>query len=667
MSPIDPGRFGLLTFDCYGTLVDWEAGILAAARPLCAASGSSPSDAAILAAFGEAEHVVQEERYRGYREVLALTLGRMGLALGFEPSAARCDAFGASVGDWPVFPDTVDALRRLGARYRLGVVSNVDDDLFAATRTRLGTGFDWVVTARQVGSYKPATAHFEEMARRSRIPPERTLHIAQSLFHDIGPASSLGYATLHVNRRSRGGGGATPPADARADAEVADMAGVAELLLGGGVSEGRFPQGGPARGGARAERTHSPPWPLGSRPTPKGGRSMPRKRHPSIRVLLGTLVLAVGCGTESRPSGNLVYETRDSAGMDIAENSGFPAPEESWVVEADPLVSIGGVSPAPAAAFTVITQASRLSDGRIVVLENETSELRFFDENGEHLKTAGGKGEGPGEFGFAATFVRLPGDTLLVDAGFRHISFTPEGDYAGERDIDAARYFAGRLSSCGHGSLLADGSLALCEAAASEEGGRWGSRSVARLIRVAADETEVPLGLVVGLGQDLLFSTGSWTASGGSPPVVATIHHLEYSVEVRGLDGKLGRIIRRLDGRRPPTTREIEEKVEEVMSSPFKPKVPPTPPDSLPPAFGLTVGVHGDVWVRRAPVLAMRGATIFDVFDPQGRFRGQVRFDEYFWLYEVGDDYLLGARLDRWNVPHVQLHRLHRRGDAKSP
>ncbi len=232
MPEFEPGRFRLLTFDCYGTLVDWEAGIIAAVAPVCASRGASPDEAAVLAAFGEAEHVVQRERYRTYREVLALTLERMGPRLGFEPTAAECDAFAHSVGDWPPFPDTAAALQRLGARYALGIVSNVDDDLFARSRERLATEFDWVVTAQQVQCYKPETAHFDEMVRRSGIPRDRTLHIAQSLFHDIAPASALGYATVHVNRPSRGGPtGATPPARAQADVEVADMAAVAALLL----------------------------------------------------------------------------------------------------------------------------------------------------------------------------------------------------------------------------------------------------------------------------------------------------------------------------------------------------------------------------------------------------------------------------------------------------
>ncbi len=233
MRALDPNRFDLLTFDCYGTLVDWEAGIIGAVNAACAQHGTAASDAAILAAFGDAEHVVQAERYRTYRQVLALTLERMGPPLSFHPTPSQCDAFAASVGGWPPFPDTIDALHRLGARFQLGIVSNVDDDLFAATTEWLDTDFDWVVTAQQVGSYKPDPAHFEEMAMRSGIPVDRTLHVAQSLFHDIAPASTLGYATVHVNRPSRGSdSGATPPAVARANAEVPDMASLADLLLG---------------------------------------------------------------------------------------------------------------------------------------------------------------------------------------------------------------------------------------------------------------------------------------------------------------------------------------------------------------------------------------------------------------------------------------------------
>ena len=157
MHTLDPDRFELLTFDCYGTLVDWEAGIVAAAQRVGAAHGASPTEAAILASFAAAEHIVQAERYRTYREVLALTLDRMGRELGFRPTPAECDAFAASVGDWPPFPDTVVALGRLAARYRLGIVSNVDDDLFAETRpgTSTPTSTGWSPPSRSAVTSPP--------------------------------------------------------------------------------------------------------------------------------------------------------------------------------------------------------------------------------------------------------------------------------------------------------------------------------------------------------------------------------------------------------------------------------------------------------------------------------------------------------------------------------
>ncbi len=232
---LDGRAFDLLTFDCYGTLIDWEAGILRAARSACANHGVVASDAALLGGFAEAEHRLQSREFRSYRSVLALTLGRMAASLGFVPTAAECEAFAASVGDWPPFADTSGALARLGRRYRLGIVSNVDDDLFGETAMHLGTDFDWVVTAEQVGSYKPDPAHFTEMERRSGVPRKRTLHIAQSLFHDIAPARALGYRTVHVERPTLGSGhGATPPSAARPDWRVVSLEEAAQLLLGDG-------------------------------------------------------------------------------------------------------------------------------------------------------------------------------------------------------------------------------------------------------------------------------------------------------------------------------------------------------------------------------------------------------------------------------------------------
>lgn len=357
---------------------------------------------------------------------------------------------------------------------------------------------------------------------------------------------------------------------------------------------------------------------------------------------------------------DIPYATRDSAGILIAENTGLPSPEDSWVVEAEPFLTIGGVSAAPPAQFTVVTQAARFGDGRLVVLENETSELRFFDAEGKHLRTAGGRGEGPGEFQYASTFVRLPGDTLLVEAIDRYISFASDGDYLSEWRIDSADLVARKRAACGPSALLADGSLFHCALGRPEVGDRWGSRLVAQLLRETSDGTEVPLGFYVGADEGVLFSSGTWVASGGSPMIVAIVNNPEYSVEVWSPRGRLLRIIRRLHGRRAPTDREIEAAMEMAMRPPPMGPAPARPeiPDLVPAALGLTVGSQGDIWVRRAPVRGMQDESVFDAFDHEGRFRGQARFDGYFWLYEVGDDYLLGARLDEMGVPHIQLRRL---------
>lgn len=225
LAPLDDGRVEALTFDCYGTLVDWEAGIVAALRHLLHAHGvPDPGDRALLECYARLEPAAQAGAFRLYRTVLADVARGFGSALGFETSVAEAARFAASVTAWPAFPDAPAALRALGARYRLAIVSNVDDDLFASSAARLGIAFDEVVTAQQVRSYKPAHAHFHEVLRRLDLPTERVIHVAQSLYHDIAPARALGIATVWVNRRAGGaGGGATAPSDARPHLEVPDL------------------------------------------------------------------------------------------------------------------------------------------------------------------------------------------------------------------------------------------------------------------------------------------------------------------------------------------------------------------------------------------------------------------------------------------------------------
>jgi len=233
-----PPAFGtgieVLTFDCYGTLIDWESGILSALRPLLLRHGAGAADGEILRLYGELEPEAEAGPFADYRTVLSRVVTGMGRRLGFTPTPDELHTLAASLPGWEPFPDTVPALRALAARYRLGVISNVDDDLFAGTAARLGVTFDWVVTAQSVGAYKPSTAMFETALRRIGPPAGRVLHVAQSLFHDIAPARRLGLPAVRVNRRSgRAGPGATPRSDARADAEVADLAQLVRMLLPG--------------------------------------------------------------------------------------------------------------------------------------------------------------------------------------------------------------------------------------------------------------------------------------------------------------------------------------------------------------------------------------------------------------------------------------------------
>ena len=230
MTTLDFGDFDVLTFDCYGTLIDWEAGLLTALRPPLAAHRVEVDDDAALQAFARHESEIEGGPYKRYREVLGEVLTRMLGEAGETPSREEVAAFGGSVADWPAFPDSAAALAKLHERFKLGVITNCDDDLFAASEARLGTAFDWVVTAQQAKRYKPNPRGFELAFERIGLPTNRILHVAQSLFHDHVPAKRLGLSTVWVNRRGdRRGSGATPPAEATPDLEVPDMATLARL------------------------------------------------------------------------------------------------------------------------------------------------------------------------------------------------------------------------------------------------------------------------------------------------------------------------------------------------------------------------------------------------------------------------------------------------------
>src|SRR5580765_5281781 len=212
---IDYGAFDALTFDCYGTLIDWETGILAGLRAALNPRGVDGTDDELLERYAEAEAGLERGPYLRYREILADGLRSIAPGLGTTVTDAEAATFGGSVADWPAFPDSAAALARLKTRFRLGVLTNCDDDLFAASNERLGVEFDWIVTAQQAGSYKPNERNFQLAFERLGLPRERILHVAQSLFHDHAPAQRLGLTSVWINRRGdRPGSGATPEASA---------------------------------------------------------------------------------------------------------------------------------------------------------------------------------------------------------------------------------------------------------------------------------------------------------------------------------------------------------------------------------------------------------------------------------------------------------------------
>jgi 2-haloacid dehalogenase len=229
---IDFSRFEILTFDCYGTLINWEAGILSILHKILAAHGKTADDATLLALYGDFEAQAELGPFRPYREVLQSVVRQFGKELGFTPTAGEAISLPESLPSWRPWPDTVSALRQLKTRYRMAILSNVDDDLFAATRPQLGIEFDEIITAQQAQAYKPSMKLFEMALSRINAPAHRVLHVGQSVYHDVIPAQALGLATVWVNRPSaRSGTGAVKVAQAKPDLTVESLAELASLAL----------------------------------------------------------------------------------------------------------------------------------------------------------------------------------------------------------------------------------------------------------------------------------------------------------------------------------------------------------------------------------------------------------------------------------------------------
>jgi 2-haloalkanoic acid dehalogenase type II len=216
--------FEIITFDCYGTLIDWEGGITRAFQSEAARQAITPGADEIIAAYMAEEPAVESSSYKSYRAVLTETAERVAARLGLALPRERAGFLADSLPDWLPFPDTNSALERLSRRYKLGLLSNTDDDLLQETRRHFTVGFDLIVTAQQVRSYKPAPAHFREAGKR--LGAAKWLHAAQSYYHDVMPATAMGIPVVWVNRKGEAAADGGP----RPTEEVSDMARLADLL-----------------------------------------------------------------------------------------------------------------------------------------------------------------------------------------------------------------------------------------------------------------------------------------------------------------------------------------------------------------------------------------------------------------------------------------------------
>ncbi len=221
---IDFNKYKVLTFDCYGTLIDWESGILTALKPVLLNHNINLNDNQILELYAGFESEIEKGEFVEYKEILRRVMQNFSKKFGFTLSSFEKDCLVNSLKDWKPFPDTVEALQKLKKKFELAIVSNVDDDLFAFSAGHLDVKFDYVITAEQVRSYKPSLENFKFAIEKMGVLPEKILHIAQSIYHDIIPAKTLGLSTIWVNRRKgKEGAGATPPASGQPDLEVPDL------------------------------------------------------------------------------------------------------------------------------------------------------------------------------------------------------------------------------------------------------------------------------------------------------------------------------------------------------------------------------------------------------------------------------------------------------------
>lgn len=416
--------------------------------------------------------------------------------------------------------------------------------------------------------------------------------------------------------------------------------------------------------------------------------------HRLNRPLTGTLVTcltagALGCAAEPATPPNV---TRDSAGLTIVE-SRAPLWDSSstWRVPAAPRLVIGPRSESDTARqFTRITGVTRLTSGAIVVLDAATTDLRWFDHTGLHLRTVRFRGPGPGELPFAFALIRLPGDTLVVHGGARPskaLFFSPTGDFVREEVMDEQRFrAAGRWGEC-PSLILPDKSRLVCQdlpgaTPLPPDPGPGALRHFQQFVRISWDANELDtLGRYGGIEQHGLdlgqkwtffvvhpFHARSYLAVGGDSLRIASAPNPDYSIELWRPRGGLDRIVRRPGARRAPTERERAGAIDlmrdwnrgadSAQMARIMSDVPV--PDSLPAVSGLALSSSGELFVMREGLLRGQDRSAWDVFDREGRFLGALHFPAAFTVREVGPDYILGVRLNEFDVPAIEVYSLQR-------
>jgi 2-haloacid dehalogenase len=197
---MDFNQFRLISFDCYGTLVDWKTSLMDIMKPIIIRHRLDLSKDQLFDLFLKADQKSISEDYRPYHDVLVTIMDEMGKELNINLKQTERTCLVDRFGDWTAFPDTTEALQELKKRYKLAIISNVDDELFDVTKRCLGVRFDYIITAKQTGSYKPSKNNFVKALEKFGLPSEHVLHVAQSIYHDIIPTNELGWSNVWVNR-----------------------------------------------------------------------------------------------------------------------------------------------------------------------------------------------------------------------------------------------------------------------------------------------------------------------------------------------------------------------------------------------------------------------------------------------------------------------------------